>query len=1218
MPGATDGVVTITIQTVDASSGVIANVETKLNTLGTTGTAASAKMATMAPALEHAGAAGATFASNATGAAAAAGAGYENLRGKMDSVRLASEEMGLRIPRAMARVIGSNATLAAGLQATMGLFIAIGAVNIFEQLGEGAYQLYEKWLDVEKEVEAYQQKAAEAAQQKLFDTASLETTSALLQDIGQQIDDLKQKRESVAEFNRYGAQGTEDIWGVNGSTGFTPGQTQSFTTANDADQAKKMGQAGQLHEHKTKLQDEEAQQALRNQATVHAGQLEGYAKNSQAQKDADALSKLHFDQQRANAAALAETINTSAEAQKAGLHITPEALKGQYDQQQHDAQATHLAQRQAADAAQSRSDTAAVTTAQNAATNSHLAGVALIRSQEQQAIEGGIREIAAIREKYDQQVLDKIAEEQFATEKIQQTAAQAGLTGVAKIRAEGNERVTDLWANPANRAVPDEEKQKRALALEQQTDAEILDAHGQFNQQMADLSMRADAQMETGYARIEADAARTKARISEEFTKGYGQLPAQDPERVAAEQRAQAALNGVDQNAQRERQQMSERDNQEIARINAETAKASLPPWLAAQELIREQFDETAQKAKADLEAQLAYFKQVADQQHGLTTEQAAAQEQVWNQYYQRVTAEANRAAAEMEKAQQQTRDKLAGSLTSLLDNPSKYIEQRGKQIMMDMLANWMMQITEAKGPMGSALSVLFGMNPEMSTSTNPKTALGSIFAPQHGAAGAGGSSTLSAAGSTLSSAGSTLNAAGTTLSSSGTMLASAAQSLTSAAMQVGSLASGGGVGAGGFGGGGLTPGGGTGDFTDMFGSGGTGAMGGGFQPSDINAAPTGATGVMGAVPGMASAIGGPAAGAVGQSSSLFGTLASGGVFGSGVQNFMSGGTGAAPMLNPNGVPGVPGGFQPTDINQPPTNDAGVLGTPPSGDSSGSSFGLAQGMGIGMAGIGAGMTIAQNWGNPNIGSAVLNDAMAGASLGTAILPGIGTAIGAIGGAILGLFGSLFGDHGASQMRKYNDEQVVPAITKELTAYTAAQVGFDQGMQDMNLLQMKADAQAKQWGSGAVGVYQRKVVPEIAAAIDEMQRQQNADRSGAITMQAAQYDSGGVIRHFGDLSTGPNSGYIHAQVGERMMDRMTNMRHSSTLDAMNRGADISRGNGLGLGGGGNGGGGESHLHVHIRALDVQDFSRFLRSGGAQEIQSHLNANANRYAGKALGA
>jgi hypothetical protein len=1177
---------------------VISTYEQKLTGLGTAGSAASAKVATMGPALEHAGAAGATFASNATDAAAAAGAGYENLRGKMDSVRLASEEMGLRIPRAMARVIASNSTLAAGLQATMGLFVAIGAVTIFEQLGEGAYHVYERWLDVEKEVEAYQQKAAEAAQQKLFDTASLETTSALLRDIGQQIDELKQKRESVAEFNRYGAQGTEDIWGVTGSTGFTPGQTQSFTTANDADQARKMGQASQLHEHNTKLQDEEAQQTLRNQATVHAGQLEGYAKNSQAQKDADALSKLHFDQQRANAAALAETINASAEAQKAGLHVTPEALKGQYDQQQHDAQATHLAQRQAADAAQSRSDTAAVTTAQNAATNSHLAGVALIRSQEAQTIEaakGGIKEIAAIREKYDQQVLDKIAEEQFATQKIQQTAAQAGLTGVAKIRAEGNERVTDLWENPANRGIPDEEKQKRALAFEQQTDADILDARQQFNQEMANLSMRADAQMEQGYARIEADATHTRAAISKYFTEGYGQLPNNDPERIAAEQRLQAALANVDQNAQRERAAYTQKTDEEIAHTEAEAARAYLPAWQAAQERIEDDYTQRLAKIKADVN------------QHVLTEEQGA----------RAATAAWQLANGEMERQQQATRDRLAGELSSLFDNPARYMEDRAKKLMFEILANWMMQLSEAKGPMGSTMAWIFGMGPEMSTSTNPKTALGSIFAPQHGAAGAAGSSTLSAAGSTVSSAGMRLNSAATTVDTAGLKLSSAAD-LISAVMQGFGTRGGGGVGAGGgFGGGGLTPGGGVSDFTDMFGSGGTGALGGGgFQPSDINPAPTGATGVMGAVPGMASAIGGPAAGTVGQGSSLFGTLASGGVFGSGVQNFMSGGTGAAPMLNPNGVPGVAGGFQPTDIA--PTNDAGVMGTPPSDSgSSGSGFGLAQGMGVGMAGIGAGMTIAQNWGNPNIGSAVLNDAMAGASLGTAILPGIGTAIGAIGGALIGLFGSLFGDHGASQMRKYNDEQVVPAITREMTSYTAAQVGYDQGMQDLNLLQMKADAQAKQWGSGAVGVYQRKVVPEINAAITEMERQQNADRSGAITMQAAQYDSGGPITQFGDFSTGPYSGFIHARFGETMMNPMASMLHGPTLSAMNRGDYIPRGNGLGLGNSG-GGGGESHLHVHIHALDVQDFSRFLRSGGAQEIQSHLNANANRYAGKALGA
>ena len=159
---------------------------------------------------------------------------------------------------------------------------------------------------------------------------------------------------------------------------------------------------------------------------------------------------------------------------------------------------------------------------------------------------------------------------------------------------------------------------------------------------------------------------------------------------------------------------LSQRDNEEIARMNAQTAEAFLPPWLAAQERIREQYDETAMKAKADLDAQLAYFSALATRQGALTTEQAAAQEQVWNQYYQRITAEADRAAAEMEKQQEQTRDKIAGELTSLFENPAKFMENRAKQLMADIVANWVMQLAEAKGPMGSAMSWVFGLNPEM------------------------------------------------------------------------------------------------------------------------------------------------------------------------------------------------------------------------------------------------------------------------------------------------------------------------------------------------------------------------------------------------------------------------------------------------------------------------------------------------------------------------
>src|ERR1039458_3118509 len=861
MGGAGDNTVTITIQTVDASSGVISNVETKLGTLGATGAAAGAKVAS---GLKEAGAAGANIPHPLIPPVPPELPDQLNkVHGNMREVSGMAGDAVLNMGWSMRQLVAESPAAMTALRAVSGLFIGLAAAEIGAQAIEGVYHLYEKWFDVNKEVEAYQVKAIEVAGQKLLETASIEETIALLKQAQSEIDDLEKKRKA-AHIGEYPGAGFVQYLAAAGTsiaTGAPP--TNIYSASDDENAAKAQARTDQATERQRKLQDEFDMQRLKGQAAYDSAADQGYAKIASHLRDETAQINLRSQQEQAAAKALAE---------KSGQFYDPK--EGESKRLAAIAQLQDEVRGQ--NVAASKAEQQTIITAQNEATNSHLAGTALVQSQEEQAIDavwrkfylgeiskqGMIAESAAIWDKFEQQKLSKMDEERYATEKIQQTAAQAGLTGVSKIQAEGNEKVTDIWENPANKGIPDDEKQKRGIALEKQTDAEILAARTQFNQQMADLSMRADAQMEQGYARIEADAGRAKARITEEFSKGYGQLPDQDPERIAAAQRAQAAITNVDQNAQRERQQMSERDNQEIARINAETARASLPPWLAAQMAIREQFDETTQKAKADLGAQLAYFKQVAEQQHGLTTEQAAAQEQVWNQYSQRGSAEPARAGAEMDKQQEETRDKLAGALTSLFDNPAKDMEDRAKKLMMDILANWMMQLTEAKGPMGSTMAWIFGMNPEMSTSTNPKTALGSIFAPQHGAAGAagvGGSSTLSAAGSTLSSAGSTLNAAGSTLSSSGTMLASAAQSLTSAAMAVGSMTAqaSGGAGAGfGGGGGGLTPGGGTGDFTDAITTGMTNA---------INA-PTSSSGVMGTPPGMS-------AGMVGQGSAALTSL---------------------------------------------------------------------------------------------------------------------------------------------------------------------------------------------------------------------------------------------------------------------------------------------------------------------------------------------------------
>ena len=66
-----------------------------------------------------------------------AGAGFGAMGGAVQGVRLGVQELGLHVPRAMESIIAHNATLAAGLRATMGIFIAMGAIEIFTQLAAG-------------------------------------------------------------------------------------------------------------------------------------------------------------------------------------------------------------------------------------------------------------------------------------------------------------------------------------------------------------------------------------------------------------------------------------------------------------------------------------------------------------------------------------------------------------------------------------------------------------------------------------------------------------------------------------------------------------------------------------------------------------------------------------------------------------------------------------------------------------------------------------------------------------------------------------------------------------------------------------------------------------------------------------------------------------------------------------------------------------------------
>jgi hypothetical protein len=139
------------------------------------------------------------------------------------------------------------------------------------------------------------------------------------------------------------------------------------------------------------------------------------------------------------------------------------------------------------------------------------------------------------------------------------------------------------------------------------------------------------------------------------------------------------------------------------------------------------------------------------------------------------------------------------------------------------------------------------------------------------------------------------------------------------------------------------------------------------------------------------------------------------------------------------------------------------------------------------------------------------------------------------------------------------------------------------------------------------------------------------------MSAAQFATGGWVNDFMDMALGPDSGLILAHQGEHVMNVGAAAANAPWLDAMNRGMNMtsalstlparsstsspqSASAPASLPGNGSApppaDGGGSHVHLHVHALNARDVSHWLRSGGAQQIQDHLNANTSRYSGRAL--
>ena len=143
------------------------------------------------------------------------------------------------------------------------------------------------------------------------------------------------------------------------------------------------------------------------------------------------------------------------------------------------------------------------------------------------------------------------------------------------------------------------------------------------------------------------------------------------------------------------------------------------------------------------------------------------------------------------------------------------------------------------------------------------------------------------------------------------------------------------------------------------------------------------------------------------------------------------------------------------------------------------------------------------WKTNNTGAAVLSGAMTGAGIGMMVGGPIGAAIGAVGGALVGWIGSLFGDHGTSKAKQYDQQTVQPALAKELHEFDAGQLGYTQATADLTNLQTQTYNELWGLGSGARHYYTNNILPEFTTAQQQLMQQMQGGRD-QVTFSAAQY------------------------------------------------------------------------------------------------------------------
>ena len=738
-------------------------------------------------------------------AGAEAGAGLdkvgEHALSAKENVRLLNDDLGLRIPRAMQAVIGQSELLTGAIGTIGPGLIALGAVDIFAHMGESVYNLYEKYISLDAAQDKFLEAQADAKDKDFINVRSLEDAQPRLEQAQNSMQNLKGLAEDMSHSGWskiFEGVLSLDLPQIAEGAGEVAGASQAaHSSAHSAAQAQDVTLARNALFHQGMMEQIELE---------HAGDA---SLKRQEKITAELKKQLELDKER----------QAYLQVQASARGNMGETDSGAGERERLDE--TAKAKAHAEEIELQRQETDQIIQMQNEAVNAGLQGNALRAAQEQEEIEKITRkfqegeiskraaaaETTAAQQKFAAQELKLQEELDAQTRHLADEATQSGLKGIPLVEAELRSRLDQIQeeedkasgGQPLTAGQANDYIQQR-ISAETVANGKITELRQGFNQAIAGLDDRlADHEMQ-GYAKIAADAQSSLKTLEDKERETYGSD--QNAWQGYQDQKTKIMLA-----ADREMEQLHAKTMEQITKEEEQTARLSLPEWQQAQMKIVDAFDDRVREIQEADRQQYAALDADMQQHADRADADRRAEIMVAQDADQKILAARQLMNAQMQKSDEQTRDKLASGLQSLFEHPEQFFEKRAMDTAFQMMANQMLRAFKSDGPTGGILQYLFGMGPEMSTSTNPLTDMESVLGlggHKHGTAGMS-SLTSSAPNPALlqfQTSTSTMDTASTTFGSAVTQFVSA----------VGTMGPGGGIpglgGGGGFGSGGSTIGG--------------------------------------------------------------------------------------------------------------------------------------------------------------------------------------------------------------------------------------------------------------------------------------------------------------------------------------------------------------------------------------------------------------------------